>query len=106
MTQFVTAKVETLEKPITAWALLGIIGVLLSVYVYFVSGAVANVISVKDVQSRIAALSSSIGNLEANYLAAKSSLSLDMALSAGYSEPKEVALYVSKKTAVALSFNR
>jgi len=106
MTQYVTAKVQTIEKPVTAWILLGVIAVLLSVYVYFVSGAVAHVIAAKDMQTNIAALSSSIGNLESTYLAAKSSLDLDSALASGYVEPKDVALYVSKKTPVALSFNR
>lgn len=106
MTQYVSAKVENIERPVTAWFLVGLIIALLGVYVYFVSGAVANVIAVKDTQSQIASLTSSIGNLESNYLAAKSEMSFESALAAGYAEPKDVALYVSKKSPVALSFNR
>ena len=106
MTQYVSAQVENIERPITAWFLVGLIGALLGVYVYFVSGAVAHVIAVKDMQSQIAVLTSSIGNLESNYLAIKSDMSLEGALAAGYTEPKELALYVSKKSPIALSFNR
>lgn len=106
MTQYVKAKVETLEKPIFAWTLVGIAGMLLCVYVYFVSGAVANAIAAKDMQSQIAVLTSSIGSLESTYLAAKSGVTLESALASGFSEPKEVAVYVAKKSPTALSFNR
>ncbi len=106
MTQFVTAKVQTIEKPVTAWALVGFIAVLICVYVYFVSGAVVNAIAVKDMQTQIASLTSSIGNLESTYLAAKSSITVESALAQGYSQPKEVAVYVAKQSGASLSFNR
>lgn len=106
MTQYVKAKVENLEKPVTAWVLLGVISVLVCVYVYFVSGAVVNAITAKDMQSQIAVLTSSVGNLESEYLAAKSSLNLTAALASGFIESKTTPLYIAKKSAVSLSFNR
>lgn len=106
MTQYVTAKVQTIEKPIIAWALVGIVATLVCVYIYFVSGAVVNAITVKDMQVEIAGLTSSIGGLESNYLAMKSAITLDSALAQGYTQPTEVAIYVAKQSSASLSFNR
>lgn len=106
MTQYVTAKVQKLEKPLTAWVLLAIICLLVSVYVCFVAGAVTNALAAKDMQSQIGALTSSIGGLESQYLAIKSSITLDAALAAGYVEPKGTIVYVPKAASESLSFNR
>ncbi len=106
MTQYVTAKVQTIEKPVTSWTLLAIIGLLVSVYISFVAGAVSNAIAAKDMQSQISALTSSIGTLESQYIAVKSSITLDEAKAQGYSEPVDSIVYVAKIPAASLSLNR
>mgnify|MGYP003559813966 FL=1 len=106
MTQYVTAKVQTIERPVTSWTLLAIIGLLVSVYISFVAGAVSNAIAAKDMQSQISALTSSIGSLESQYIAVKSSITLDEAKAQGYSEPVDSIVYVAKIPAASLSLNR
>ncbi|HEY0908434.1 MAG TPA: hypothetical protein VGE35_03755 [Candidatus Paceibacterota bacterium] len=106
MTQFATAKVQAIEKPITSWVLLAIIGLLVSAYIALVAGAVSNAIAAKGMQSQISALTSSIGSLETQYVAAKSAITLDSALAQGYSEPAEAIVYIAKSSAASLSLNR
>lgn len=106
MTQYVKEKVEKMEQPITAWILLGLIGTLACAYAFFVSLAIANAVSAKDMASQASFLSASVGELEAEYLAAKSSINLDYAISLGFSESKSDTIYIAKKGASPLSLNR
>jgi hypothetical protein len=106
MTQYVQERVEKLEKPVTAWILLSIIISFAFVYAYFVNGAVANIVSAKEMRTQISTLTSSLGELEANYLAAKSDVNLEYAHSLGLVDSASSIVYISKTTQASLSFNR
>lgn len=109
MTKYVQAKVASgvvkMETPIVAWALCGVILGLVVAYSLFVNAAVANVVSAKEMQSRIAALDAEVSALESSYFAAKSAVSLDDALAAGFVAGSDVA-YVAKHSVGTLSINR
>lgn len=106
MTQYVQEKVAYMERPITSWALVGMIVALVFSYAYFVNGAIVNIVATKDMQVEISDLTSEVGNLEAQYLSAKSALSLDDARTLGFIESRADASYIAKRPVGALSFNR
>lgn len=106
MTQYVKEKVETLENPITAWAFLGLIVGLTVMYGMFINGIIGNTVAAKDLQSKVAALTTSVSSLESTYLAAKSEVTLDSALALGFAPASGDTIYVSKAAVSSLSFNR
>ena len=106
MTQYVNAKVEKIERPITAWLLLGLIGLLGSTYAFFLAGAIANVIEAKDVTANVAIVANTISELEAEYLSTKSAVDLDYAKSEGFTEAHSVTIYIAKQAGSELSLNR
>ncbi|MBX4209199.1 hypothetical protein KW799_00665 [Candidatus Parcubacteria bacterium] len=106
MTQYVQEKVERFERPITSWALLGVIFAFVFAYAYFINATISNIVATKDMQSKLGALTSSVSGLESRYLAAKSSLTKDDAFAMGFTEPKGEPVYVSKVSIGSLSFNR
>ncbi|HEU5114946.1 MAG TPA: hypothetical protein VFT82_04245 [Candidatus Paceibacterota bacterium] len=106
MTQYVQEKVARLEQPITAWVLLGIIGVLTIAYGCFINATITNIVSTKTIQAKIASLTPSVSALESRYLAAKSSITMDDALADGFSQSNADPIYISRATAGSLSFNR
>ncbi len=105
MTQYVAERVERLESPITAWILIVMIFALTCMYAYFVNGAVANIVEAKDMRAQISNITSSVGSLEAEYLAMKSDINLEYAHSLGYAESAGT-VYVAKSGPSSLSFNR
>lgn len=106
MTQYVQEKVANLERPWVAWALLGVAIALMCLYAFYVNAAVSNVVKAKELGIKISALTSSVGELETNYLAKKSSIDLSVALSMGYSQAESDAIYIAKGTVASLSINR
>ncbi len=106
MTQYVQEKVAYMERPITSWALVGMIVALVFSYAYFVNAAIVNIVATKNMQVEISNLTSEVGNLEAQYLAAKSALSIDEAHVLGFVESHSDASYIAKRPVGALSFNR
>lgn len=105
MTQYVHEKVQTMERPTTVWLLLAIAFLLVAAYGYFVNSAIVNIVSTKGMQAKIAELTSTVGSLEAEYLAAKSSLTMDDARALGLSEAGSQISYVAR-SAQAFSVNR
>ncbi len=106
MTQYVQQKVAYMERPVTAWALTGIIALVVFSYAYFVNAAIINIVATKDMQVQISDLTSQVGNLETEYLAAKSALSMDEAVTLGFASAGSDVTYVAKTPSSALSFNR
>lgn len=106
MTKYVEAKIETMEQPITAGVFLSIVFLLVCAYAYFVNGAITFIVAAKDMQTEIAESTSLVGNLEGEFLAAKSNMNLEYVNSHGFSESAVNTLYITKKPSVSLSFNR
>jgi len=106
MTQYVTEKVEKLENPITAWALLGLIIMSVLAYGMFINGIISNTIAAKDTQAKISLLTASVSSLESDYLAAKSDITLDSALALGFAPASGDTIYVPKASVASLSINR
>lgn len=106
MTQYVKEKVENLENPITAWALLGIIIGLVIMYGIFINGIIGNTVAAKDLQSKVATLTTSVSSLESTYLGAKSEVTLESALAMGFEPSPSDTIYVSRANGASLSFNR
>jgi hypothetical protein len=105
MTQYVKEKVAKIEQPVTAWILIGVIGALACAYAFFVSMAIANAVSAKEVSAKTAVLTTTVGDLEAEYLAAKSSVDLAYARTLGFEESKSGTIYIAKK-GPSLSINK
>jgi hypothetical protein len=106
MTQYVQQKVAYMERPVTAWALTGMIALVVFSYAYLVNAAIVNIVATKNMQVEISNLTSEVGNLESEYLAAKSALTLDDALALGFAPAGSDVAYVAKTPSSALSLNR
>jgi len=106
MTQYVEAKIENIERPITAWILLSVAFMLICAYAYFVNGAISNIVASKDMQSNVAELASKIGSLESEFLAAKSLVNAEYVESMGFEKSNVDTIYIAKKSVAALSFNK
>lgn len=106
MTQYVQEKVERLENPVTAWVLLSLITVMIFVYAAFINATISNIVATKDLQSKVAVLTTSVSDLESQYLSLKSTVTSDYALSQGFSQPQSDTVYISRATVGSLSFNR
>lgn len=106
MTQYVEEKVERIEHPITSWALLAVIVCMVFAYAGFINATISNIVSTKDMQVRVGALTTSVSSLESSYLAAKSTITLEGALAQGFVPSKSDAVYISRASAGSLSFNR
>ena len=104
MTQYVTEKIENLEQPITAWLFISIAVLLLGAYIFFVNGAIAQIVSARDTQAQISEIGGRIGSLESQLLAAQSQIVLADALARGFTESTDT-LYITREPA-SLSFNR
>lgn len=106
MTQYVQEKVEKMENPVTAWILVTLVVTLSCVYAYFINGTIQNIVAAKEMRAEITTLTSSVGALEADYLAQKSVLDLPYAHALGFSDGSQSITYIEKKSDVSLSFNR
>lgn len=106
MTQYVQEKVAYMERPITAWVMVGMIAVMVFSYACLVNAAIVNIVATKDMQVQISDLTSQVGNLETEYLSAKSALTIEDAHALGFAISKSEIAYVAKKPVGSLSFNR
>jgi len=106
MTQYVNEKVQKMEQPKIAWAMLFMVCILAAVYALFVSRAILNVVEAKAVTSEISLITTKVGQLESEYLAAKSSVDLDYAHSLGFAESKSDTIYIAKSGSASLSLNK
>lgn len=71
---------------------------LLFLYVYFVGSTVFNIVGRKSAENEMRALSSSISDMEIEYISLAKNIDLNMAKTLGFNEPKDV--YFAARTPV------
>lgn len=106
MTQYVNEKVANIERPMTAWILVGMCLFFIFVYAGFVNAAVGNIVATKDMQAEISSVASSVSELESTYLAAKSAINIDEMLALGFAPAGSVDTIYIAKSSLGLSLNR
>lgn len=106
MTQYMQEKIEKIEQPTTAWILLALVFVSVSAYAYFVNGTIGNIISAREMQTSVTELSSAVGGLEGELLAAKTVIDMEYARILGFQESLAGPVYVAKRPSAELSFNK
>ncbi|HJO89713.1 MAG: hypothetical protein QGH85_00370 [Candidatus Pacebacteria bacterium] len=74
-----------------------IILILFGLYLYFISKSIVNVIVREEINSDVAAVSSTISELETRYIAHKEAIDIEFAKSAGFKILKEKK-FVAKKS--------
>ena len=90
----------------TFWYLALFIVVFSGFYIYFVNGAIINVVERQKIEKEIASINSRIGDMESSYLGLNNKISLDYALSLGFVKVGKEK-YVYRKTLGAnLSLNQ
>lgn len=106
MTQQIITTAKRLERPVTLYVF-GVMVLLLAMsYIYLINGTVMHVVMRNSAEVEIATLTSSMGDLEGNYLALENSIDMAYANSLGFKEVKSDKAYVSLGSSVAgLSFN-
>jgi hypothetical protein len=105
MTQYVRENIEKIETPILTWALIGMIGLLIFSYAYFINATIVNAMSRTTLESELSTLTSSLGVKETEYINVKRGISLAFAKSLGFVEAsKDMTTFVSFQS--GLTFNR
>ena len=88
------------------WYLVLIAIILSGSYIYFVNGAIINVVERQKIEKEITSISSRINDLESSYISLNSKINLDFAHSLGFVKVDKEK-YVYRKTLSAnLSLNR
>lgn len=96
--------IEYSEKKVF-WYLVLLIVFCSGFYLYFVNGAIINVVERQKAEKEIAALSSRVNDLDSDYLTLNNKINLDYALSLGFSAVGKEK-YVSRKVlSVSVSLN-
>jgi hypothetical protein len=95
-----------MERPVTAWALCGLIVALAFVYAYFVHLSIGNAVAAREAQDAASTLSARVSSLESRYIAAKSSVTESDIARLGLAAPASAPVYIAAGTAASLSFNR
>ena len=75
-------------------------------YAGFINATINDIVSTKDMQSKVVSLTSSVSDMESKYMAAKSAITMDDALAMGFSQSSSDAVYIQKAVVGSLSFNR
>ncbi|MDP1625110.1 MAG: hypothetical protein Q8L64_05050 [bacterium] len=107
MTKFVRQQVETMERPITAWMLVGVAVTLIAIYAYLVNASIVNIVTAKTVRTHVTSLTTRVGALESSYLTAKSAITIEEARELGFSASKSRPAYIGRTATLgAISLNR
>ena len=93
-------------QKIAFWALLALLALCSSLYMYFVVHSISQVLARIEFERQIAEKSSSVADLELRYVARKDELNANIAQSLGLEEPR-VKFFAAKKMFAEriLSFN-
>ncbi len=103
MTAYISKQLNTKERPLYLWILLGIIVVLSLLYAYFLNAAIISVVSRESLENSISLAASNVGTLEGRFLADERPLTADAVSTAGLSIPKEVS-YLGQGSGTILTF--
>lgn len=108
MTKTIKNKILNIESPERKafWYLALFAVVFAGFYIYFVNGAIINVVERQKIEKEIASINSRISDLESSYISLNNKINLEYAFSAGFVKVAKEK-YVRRKTLGAnLSFNR
>ncbi|MBX4199939.1 hypothetical protein KW790_00545 [Candidatus Parcubacteria bacterium] len=76
----------------------------LVIYIYAVNSAVRNTVARKDLESRIALVSTHLSEMEFKYISLKNKVDLKLALNRGFKEVT-TPVFISRSSSRSLSFN-
>jgi len=102
MTAYISKQLNTKERPIHLWVLLGIIGVLGLLYAYFLNAAIMSVVARESLQDNISLASANVGTLESQFLAVERPLTSNVMTNYGLTSPKNVSYLDSGKVSGAI----
>ena len=91
MTAYISKQLNTNERPLHLWVLLGIIAVLCLFYAYFLNAAIISVVSRESLEGSISLVSSDVGTLEGTLLGLEHPLTADTVSEYGLAVPKSVS---------------
>ena len=93
------------KKP-AIWMLLIVNVILAGGYTYAVNRTVFNVVATTKAEKALADTNAKVADLESNYIAMKSKITLDFAYSQGFQDASKQQIFIAKKpVAQTLSFN-
>jgi len=102
MTAYISKQLNTKERPIHLWALLGIIAILAFLYAYFLNAAIMSVVARESLQDNISLAGANVGTLENQFLAVERPLTTDAMTNYGLSAPKNVSYLDSGEASGAI----
>lgn len=87
---------EILQSKVTAfWLVIAALFVCFMTYIYFVNTTIANIVERKKINSEFTSLTTSIGDIESEYLKLESTMTKGLALSLGFKESHTI-LYIDR----------
>lgn len=86
------------------WSFSIVVILLASMYMYFVSSSIVNVVLRKEIETDIVKLHSGVGELESQYLTLENNITMDRALSMGFVKLSNKKFVT--RTSQSLSINR
>jgi len=102
MTRYIQENVAKMERPFVAYGLIGLIGISLALYVFFVNAAIFSITTARDTRENIADTMSIVSELETHYANDVASVNTGRALAVGFSTDLSTR-YLSESS--GLSFN-
>lgn len=75
-------------------------------YIYFVNGAIMNVVERQKIEKEIASINSRVSDLESSYLALNDKITVDYAMSIGFVKVAKEKYVYRKALSAKLSFNQ
>lgn len=102
MTAYISKQLNTKQKPVLLWVLLGIVIVLALLYAYFLNMAIMSVITRQSLSQSVALVTSDVSGLEGRYTSLENAITPDKAAPLGLSSTPVVS-YVSDGSQPLLS---
>ena len=97
--------VERQQNKLIIWTLIGLIFTVLFLYGYFVNAAILHVAASQKIDKNISTLTSTSENLETQYMAIETSLTLPLAYSLGFNDAGNPIFISQNPTGKFLSLN-
>lgn len=106
MTKYVKTQVKKVETPASFWACLFVLGILASLYIYLISGAVTNTLEYKNLSIKTETVASRIVDKEIMYTDKVLKIDRSFAIERGFNEVASGdTYYVPMSPGVAVVFS-
>lgn len=99
-----TKKSKIHKEKVLVWTLAPTIVLSFILYMFFVNGAVLNVVAREEVENELASLNAKVSELEFEYISLRNSITIDYAYNRGFKEVEE-SVFAERPGNTSLTLN-